>query len=893
MRQYTSRHDLSYQLGAAYQQTAEDVNSTRVSGGTVPVPTHGHTDRMYNVAGELVKESDINAPDTTRYFANDPTGHVLTEIQGNFDGANGHLTLAQAWNSAMAHTSGDAQKAQYFFYTNGNYVGSFGQIQSGGQFVANFDVNYTPVSSQYPASTPSTVVAQSGDTLRILASRIYGDANLWYIIAQSNGLTNPDATITVGTTLIVPNQVASLSNTSSSFKPFDLSQAMGDTTPVQPLPPPPSHGGCGVLGTVLILVVAIIVTVYSAGLAASVIAPAATAAGGAVGTASLGAAALTGSLVGASGATLVGTSIAAAAIGGAVGSIVSQELGVAIGAQDSFSWKNVALGAVGAGVGAGLAGSSQVGDLLAGLGKSGSLAAEAAADSAITQGIGVTTGLQSSFSWRQVAESAIAAPVAASAGKYAGQFTGSTFAGQFASGATGSLVRQAVGGKVNMTSVLTDAFGNALGNSVAAAATTPSASAQNASAGGSSAANSSFATNTFNATSFRNSAIDQLSLDDLSGPASAGEIGAGLASAENIAEGNINSSTPLEEVTVETNHWTESEEFLYNRLRTGIFQDPGEDVAATRARNLYRMGFDPLAGQEDARNLIINYSPVGTAIASYNLGIKAFAGLASGLSLPFVGANNAADFERSISSELGIDGSSSLGRAIGRSFSAGAAPVHRFLEDHFGAGTDIVAGSTVEFAADVAAIVGLGGSARGVLPVLDYEIRNPFVPVGRGEMGSFGIKGFQDPLVAPDPIPTPQPAPGTLERGDINSNIEGGVPEGYRGHHLIGVAEAQSSPVMAKAAELGYDINRGSNGIALPADAAESLETGLPLHTGRHLPEYTSYVETKLNELQIKYDLGVVTQDNLLEAVSNVEDDIRSALTNNEIRLQSTDPRPR
>ena len=131
---------------------------------------------------------------------------------------------------------------------------------------------------------------------------------------------------------------------------------------------------------------------------------------------------------------------------------------------------------------------------------------------------------------------------------------------------------------------------------------------------------------------------------------------------------------------------------------------------------------------------------------------------------------------------------------------------------------------------------------------------------------------------------------GTLARGDINKNIVGGVPEGYAGHHLIGIAEAGKYDVMKKAAELGYDINRGNNGIALPTTIAESLKTGLPLHNGRHLKEATNYVNKQLTKLQAAYDAGVVTDKNLIDAVGKVENKIRDTLLGRKFKLQNADP---
>jgi hypothetical protein len=165
------------------------------------------------------------------------------------------------------------------------------------------------VSRSYPATVPATVIAGAGDTLRTIASRVFGDESLWYLIADENGLTDPDAAIEEGQSLKIPNRVVSLSNTANSFKPFNIGDAIGDTTPAQPAPPA-AKNGCGVVGMILIVVVAIIVTIYTAGAAAGG-ANAALASGGSAGsTWAAGTAALSGGL------TSTGTAVGAAAVGG-------------------------------------------------------------------------------------------------------------------------------------------------------------------------------------------------------------------------------------------------------------------------------------------------------------------------------------------------------------------------------------------------------------------------------------------------------------------------------------------------------------------------------------------------------------------------------------------------
>jgi nucleoid-associated protein YgaU len=289
----------------------------------------------------------------------------------------GRLTAPQAFGQAINRTGGfNSHKSQHFFFALGQQIGSFGQLTENGTFGANFDVNYTPVSANYPLSAPSEVVVQQGDTLRIIAARVFGDATLWYLLAEENGLTDPDARLEPGTVIRVPNEVIAPSNTGSSFKPFNAQEAIGDTSPTQPVPPAPrKRRGCGVLGQILVIVVAIVVTIYTAGAFASAAgattqagaaaaaqataagatnAAVAAAAAGATSPFGLGVAAIGGKLVTLAGAPLLGTSIAAAAVGGAVGSIASQGVAIAAGLQDRFSWRGIATSAISGGVAAGL-----------------------------------------------------------------------------------------------------------------------------------------------------------------------------------------------------------------------------------------------------------------------------------------------------------------------------------------------------------------------------------------------------------------------------------------------------------------------------------------------------------------------------------------------------------
>jgi hypothetical protein len=251
----------------------------------------------------------------------------------------------------------------------------------------------------------------------------------------------------VGQIISVPLQAAGSANSAGDFRVYDPSEIIGETSPHMPAPPPKKND-CGFLGKLIMIVVAIIVTVY---------------AGPEFG------------LKTAEGFTAA--NIAAGAAAAATGSIASQIVGNAIGAQDGFSWKAVALAALGGAVGAGV-GEFAKGTALGGTGL-GATVARAMVSNAISQGIGVVTGLQDKFSWGSVAAAGLGAGVGRAVSEHLGitdpqtgqktqafknlqsgeQFTRSLAVG-LAAGAATAIAR---GGKISAAQVAVDAFGNALG----------------------------------------------------------------------------------------------------------------------------------------------------------------------------------------------------------------------------------------------------------------------------------------------------------------------------------------------------------------------------------------------------------------------------------------------
>jgi YD repeat-containing protein len=335
-------------------------------------------------------------------------------------------------------------------------------VGSSGDQSQTFSTSFEPLTSATMTASQSWYTVQAGDTLEGIAKALWGDASLWYLISNANGGVE-NAGLVVNDALVIPPRASTTRNDFQTFKAYDPSKAVGDTTPT--LADPSSGGRCGGLGKALLIAVAVVATVYTAG------AFAASAGSTFFETLAAGGSALTGAAG--------GLTFAEGALAGAAGSVASQAFGDLTGITDGFDWRGVALGALGGGFGAQINtyGVANPSSIFGGV-NPGTVALRAASASALTQGAAVITGLQSSFNWRAVAGSAAGAGVGQAVGptvnnavadvfgrETAGRLVGATVTGTVA-GVTTALFN---GGKVDITRIAADAFGNALGQSLASA----------------------------------------------------------------------------------------------------------------------------------------------------------------------------------------------------------------------------------------------------------------------------------------------------------------------------------------------------------------------------------------------------------------------------------------
>ncbi|WP_379551794.1 LysM peptidoglycan-binding domain-containing protein [Qipengyuania sp. DGS5-3] len=417
------------------------------------------TSFIYDGMGRLTQANVGDYYSQTVKFTNDELGQIIRRDEtttSNSTGAPhevwyrfGGRQLGYTGNNGTADVS-TATSIQERQTTGPTTPGVFRNGATIGSSYADFAQSYDPLNSYSQGAGGGSYTVNKGDTLQSIAQSVYGDANLWYKIAQLNGISG-NVPLIEGQRINLPTGVVRSSHNAGSLSPYNPGEAIGDLTPSTSAPPSQGKKKCGAFGAILLAVVAIAVaTIVTAGVASLATGATFKASLGAVfsgGLAGLGATTTTlasGAVVTTGGLGALGA-IGAGVAGAVAGSIASQGVGIATGIQAKFSWKGVALAGIGAVVGGGVNG--LFGEAKNALGA----AAQAAGSAAITQGVGVATGLQDKFNWAGVAAAGISAGVARGAsdrlaskgvlGVTAGRGTfgnlaGSTAAGAIASAAT-------------------------------------------------------------------------------------------------------------------------------------------------------------------------------------------------------------------------------------------------------------------------------------------------------------------------------------------------------------------------------------------------------------------------------------------------------------------------
>ena len=384
--------------------------------------------------------------DNVRMFAYNANGEIIERRDGTATG------------STFDQGSDTSHENQHYVFVNGQQVAHYDE---GG----TLDVldNVTAFSSTQSGS--GDYVVQTGDTLKSIAQAMYGNASLWYIVAQANALSS-DSDLAVGQDLTIP-QVTTHQNDSTTFKPYNPNDAIGSTTPslpaIAPPPPPPDRaGGCSA-AQIIVIVVTIVVTIVTYGSTSDAL------------IAELGE---------------VGGSVAAGAVAGAAGSIAGQLTGQAEGIQQGFDWGAVAKGAIGGAIGGGVAAEIGGADAASTFGSDSGNGlniwgnvVEGAADYVGNDVAAKLTGEPEHFSWAGLIASAVSSAVAGEIGPTKAQndigLTGEDYIKNIGARAVGDVVNREVSVTLgdnhvpSWSQVGEDILGNAIGQPIGDAIKAP------------------------------------------------------------------------------------------------------------------------------------------------------------------------------------------------------------------------------------------------------------------------------------------------------------------------------------------------------------------------------------------------------------------------------------
>ena len=501
---------------------------TRVQGGAVTTSS-----LTYDANAHLTSATTTGTGAKTVNYTTDASGQVLVRTQTTTGTANSPRSFSFYLNGHVIGQIGNDGTDNVDYATtidrNGSVdgTGPFREGSSSGATFADFDQNYTAINtgSTGEAGAGSVYSVRHGDSLQSIALGIWGDASLWYMLAEANGLS-ASSSLSAGQSLIIPAKVAQFHNNADTFKAYDAGRAIGDVQPGSPLPVASAaqRGRCGIVGQILMVAVAVAVAAYLGPMAIGAAQTAFAGGGAASAAAAATAAASSGTALAASGglaggallaAPVVATTAASAAVAagsfaaiagaavggafaGAAGSVASQIFGLATGNQrGGFNFKGVAMAAISGAVGGVMGGgsltqkgllSSNVSKATAGrFGKLGLDVARGITANGATQGLALATRLQKDVDWAGLAIGGI---VSGSIGitnrtlshHYVGASANNAASSQLTFGNTANFVVSGMAGAVagagarslitgtsfgdNILAVLPDVIGSTIGNTI-------------------------------------------------------------------------------------------------------------------------------------------------------------------------------------------------------------------------------------------------------------------------------------------------------------------------------------------------------------------------------------------------------------------------------------------
>jgi YD repeat-containing protein len=243
---------------------------------------------FYNASRVHTRTTDSGGVEK-KYFESDNEGHIVYSLEtAKPDAHNLVRTTGLSYLYANGNLVGQIQNKDAHYPGGGNVdpqeksttvsiysVQNNPAVAGNGSPLGNRDtrpnglINNIGVQAPgdaYPGSNSSYSV-HSGDTLQSIASQFYGNPSLWYVIADANGLSS-DSVLSANMQLKIPSTTQMGRLTADNHLVYNETALVGSTLPPVPVPGPDL---CTRITPIIMLaLMAVLVSVVTAGLAAPV-----------------------------------------------------------------------------------------------------------------------------------------------------------------------------------------------------------------------------------------------------------------------------------------------------------------------------------------------------------------------------------------------------------------------------------------------------------------------------------------------------------------------------------------------------------------------------------------------------------------------------------------------
>jgi LysM repeat protein len=183
------------------------------SGALTSVNIQDGRPRMVTFTNDLGGQAIRRDESDNRYSIGDPHG-VWYRFAGREIATTSNVANLSnlSYDASIAERTKAAPTGDYNFYASG---------------LPDGNLSYERVNSFRQGAGGGQYTIRAGDTLAGIAQAVWGDAALWYKLAEANGLDG-EAVLVEGQSLNLPAGVVRSHNNASTFKPYDASEASGD-----------------------------------------------------------------------------------------------------------------------------------------------------------------------------------------------------------------------------------------------------------------------------------------------------------------------------------------------------------------------------------------------------------------------------------------------------------------------------------------------------------------------------------------------------------------------------------------------------------------------------------------------------------------------------------------